>query len=118
MHNLNGDVDCGNVARTVVRTHDDTTGKAAGTTQGCSELRAPSVRATESGGLGSVGWVRPRICRPRILEQGPQILPDILISLVKKKKKSKDFLKDAFCGQSGTEPGSRMYLVMAVVCWL
>lgn len=56
MHTVKGAVDCGNVAGTVVRTHDDTTGKAAGTTQGCSELRTPSVRATESGGLGSMGW--------------------------------------------------------------
>lgn len=35
-----------------------------------------------------------------------------------KKKESKDFLKDAFCGQSGIWPGVHNYLVMAAVCWL
>lgn len=49
----------------------------------------------------------PRVSRPRALEQDYHATKsDLLISQVKKKKKSKDFLKVTFCGQSGTVPGA------------
>ena len=62
-------MDCGDAA--VVRTHGNTTGKAAGPTQCCSELRAPSFRAQGVEDLGLWDVITPpRVSRPRVLEQG------------------------------------------------
>lgn len=55
-----------------------------------------------------------RTFRPRAFEQGLQnSRSDVLISQVKKKKKSEDFLKVTFCGQSGIVPGAHSYMTVA-----
>jgi hypothetical protein len=115
LHTVKGAVDCGDAA--VVRTHGNTTGKAAGPTQCCSELRAPSFRAqgVEDLGLWDVLTHR-RICRPRALEQGPQMPPCRVLSYHKwkRRRKSRISLKPL----SVVRVELNKYRVLAAVCWL